>query len=97
LGKFFSFISLKIGKSYNPNRDGDDLYIKSQGHKIYKYAIMTVPKVVKRSLDEAGLTLTDVKKVLLHQANQKMDVAILSRLFELYKIENIPLLAESIT
>jgi 3-oxoacyl-[acyl-carrier-protein] synthase-3 len=27
---------------------------------------------------------------LIHQANQKMDVAILSRLFKLYKIENIP-------
>jgi 3-oxoacyl-[acyl-carrier-protein] synthase-3 len=26
----------------------------------------------------------------MHQANQKMDVAILSRLFKLYKIENIP-------
>ena len=26
----------------------------------------------------------------MHQANQKMDEAILSRLFKLYKIENIP-------
>jgi 3-oxoacyl-[acyl-carrier-protein] synthase-3 len=61
-----------------------------QGHEIYKYAVRIVPEVVKQSLDKAGLTLTDVKKVLIHQANQKMDVAILSRLFKLYKIENIP-------
>jgi 3-oxoacyl-[acyl-carrier-protein] synthase III len=81
---------LGVGNSYNPNRNGDDLYIKMQGHKIYKYAVRTVPQVVKQSLDKAGLTLTDVKKVLMHQANQKMDEAILSRLFKLYKIENIP-------
>ena len=81
---------LGVGKSYNPSRNGDQLYIKMQGHEIYKYAVRTVPEVVKQSLDKVGLTLTDVKKVLIHQANQKMDVAILSRLFKLYKIENIP-------
>ena len=81
---------LGVGKSYNPGRNGDNLYIKMQGHEIYKYAVRTVPEVVKQSLDKAGLTLTDVKKVLMHQANQKMDAAILSRLFKLYKIENIP-------
>jgi 3-oxoacyl-[acyl-carrier-protein] synthase-3 len=60
------------------------------GHEIYKYSVRTVPKVVKKSLDEAEVTLTDVKKVLIHQANQKMDEAILERLFKLYNIKNIP-------
>jgi 3-oxoacyl-[acyl-carrier-protein] synthase-3 len=45
---------------------------------------------VQQSLEKAGLTLTDVKKVLIHQANQKMDEAILARLFNLYKIKDIP-------
>jgi len=81
---------LGVGKSYNPSHGDDTLYIKMQGHEIYKYAVRTVPEVVKRSLDKAGLTLTDVKKVLIHQANQKMDEAILARLFKLYKIEDIP-------
>ncbi|MEJ2102385.1 MAG: 3-oxoacyl-[acyl-carrier-protein] synthase III C-terminal domain-containing protein, partial [Desulfobacterales bacterium] len=81
---------LGVGNSYNPGRNGDKLYIKMQGHKIFKYAVRTVPEVVKQSLDQAGLNLTDVKKVLMHQANQKMDEAILLRLFKLYKIENIP-------
>jgi 3-oxoacyl-[acyl-carrier-protein] synthase III len=81
---------LGVGKSYNPRCDGNALYIKMQGHEIYKYAVRTVPEVVKQSLDKAGLTLTDVKKVLMHQANQKMDEAILSRLYKLYKIETIP-------
>jgi len=81
---------LGVGKSYNPKHAGDELYLKMQGHEIYKYSVRTVPEVVKQSLDKAGLMLTDVKKVLIHQANQKMDEAILARLFKLYQIDNIP-------
>ena len=81
---------LRIGKSYNPDYYGDDLFVKMNGHEIYKYAVRTVPLVVKQSLDKAGFTLTDVKKVLIHQANQKMDEAILERLFKLYQVKNIP-------
>ena len=81
---------LGVGKSYNPGHEGDELFIKMQGHEIYKYAVRTVPEVVKQSLDKAGLTLSDVKKVLIHQANQKMDEAILARLFKIYKIKSIP-------
>jgi 3-oxoacyl-[acyl-carrier-protein] synthase-3 len=80
---------LWVDKSYNPDHDGDDLFIKMDGRRVYKYALRTVPEVVKQSLDKAGLTLTDVKKILIHQANQKMDEAILERLFKLYKIKNI--------
>ena len=85
-----SVFLLNVGKSYNPGHDGDELFIKMQGHEIYKYAVRTVPEVVKQSLDKVGLTLTNVKKVLIHQANQKMDEAILARLFKLYKIKKIP-------
>jgi 3-oxoacyl-[acyl-carrier-protein] synthase-3 len=81
---------LWLGKSSNPACNGHGLYLKMYGHEIYKYAVRTVPEVVKRSLDKAGLTLTDVEKVLIHQANQKMDEAILKRLFKLYKVAKIP-------
>jgi 3-oxoacyl-[acyl-carrier-protein] synthase-3 len=81
---------LWIDKSYNPNLDGGSMFLKMQGHEIYKYAVKTVPEVVKQSLDKAGYTLRDVKKVLIHQANQKMDEAILKRLFKLYKTKDIP-------
>ncbi len=81
---------LTLGKSYGPSRNGNELFVKMHGHDIYKYAVRTVPKVVKQSLDKAGLTLSDVKKVLIHQANQKMDEAILDRIFKLYKIDEIP-------
>ncbi|MBW2065413.1 MAG: ketoacyl-ACP synthase III [Deltaproteobacteria bacterium] len=81
---------LWIDKSYNPNLNSGRLFLKMRGHDIYKYAVKTVPEVVKQSLDRAGVTLTDVKKVLIHQANQKMDEAILKRLFKLYNIKDIP-------
>ncbi len=60
------------------------------GRKLYNYALTNVPGVVKKSLDKAGLDLADVKKVFLHQANAKMDEAILKRLFKLYKVAEIP-------
>ena len=67
-----------------------ELYLKMRGRKLYEYALTTVPGVVKESLDKAGLNLGDVSKVLLHQANAKMDEAILKRLFKVYGIQEIP-------
>ena len=79
-----------IGKSYNPNHKGNELTLKMHGHDIFRYAVKIVPEVVRQSLDKVGLTLTDVKKVLVHQANEKLDQAILKRLFKLYKVKDIP-------
>jgi 3-oxoacyl-[acyl-carrier-protein] synthase-3 len=73
---------LRLGKSYHPDRHGDELFIKMDGHDIYRYALKTVPLVVKQALDKAGLMLGDVQKILMHQANAKMDDAILKRLFQ---------------
>ncbi|HKI87424.1 MAG TPA: hypothetical protein VKA38_00260, partial [Draconibacterium sp.] len=66
---------LTLGKSSNPDIEGDELFIKMAGHKLYIYAINTVPGVVKESIDKAGLDLSDIKKVFIHQANEKMDEA----------------------
>jgi 3-oxoacyl-[acyl-carrier-protein] synthase-3 len=81
---------LRMGKSYGPTCSEGNLYLKMEGHDIYRYAVRMVPEVVKQSLDKAGLTLTDVEKVIIHQANQKMDEAILKRLFKLYRVKEIP-------
>ncbi|MDO8951141.1 MAG: ketoacyl-ACP synthase III [Draconibacterium sp.] len=75
---------LTLGGSYHPDFQGNELYIKMIGHKLYVYAISTVPKVVKESLDKAGLHLTNIKKVFIHQANEKMDEVILNNVFKLY-------------
>ena len=76
---------LWMGESYNPDFEDNRLFLKMFGRKLYNYALTNVPGVVKQSLDRAGLDLSDVSKVFLHQANAKMDEAILVRLFRLYK------------
>lgn len=81
---------IRLGAPYHPLNGGNDKFLKMQGHNIYKYALRTVPLVVKQALEKSGLTLADVSKVLIHQANEKMDAAILKRLFKLYGIDDIP-------
>jgi 3-oxoacyl-[acyl-carrier-protein] synthase-3 len=88
---------LWMGKSFDPQHAGNELYLKMDGHKLYEYALKTVPLVVKESLEKAGLPITEIKKVLIHQANEKMDEAILKRLFKLcggaaFKPEVMPMI-----
>lgn len=60
------------------------------GRKIYNYALTNVPKAIKSCLDKSGLDIADVSKILIHQANEKMDVAIGQRLYSLYGIDEMP-------
>ena len=57
------------------------------GRKVYEFAIVHVPKAMKDCLDESEYSIKDVKKVFLHQANEKMDEAIVNRFFKLYDME----------
>jgi 3-oxoacyl-[acyl-carrier-protein] synthase-3 len=81
---------LWMGDSFNQAAERGWLTLKMQGRKLYEYALTTVPGVVRQALERAGLTLAGVKKVLIHQANGKMDDAILKRLFRLYGMQDIP-------
>ncbi len=80
---------LNMGLSYTGN-DTDSLYIKMNGRKVYEFALNHVPLVVKSVLDKAGVHISEISKVLIHQANEKMDAAILDRLFKLYDINEVP-------
>jgi len=60
-------------------------YIKMYGRKIYEFALYNVPQAMKAALDKSGIPIEDVKKVLIHQANEKMDEAIIKRFYKLYK------------
>ena len=59
-------------------------YIKMYGRKIYEFALTNVPLAMKSCLEESGVDISDVKKILIHQANEKMDEAIVTRFYELY-------------
>ncbi|HEY5499128.1 MAG TPA: ketoacyl-ACP synthase III [Bacteroidales bacterium] len=82
---------LVMGPSYNPNYEKkNDLFIKMNGRRLYQYALETVPLAIKACLEKSNISLVDIKKVLIHQANGKMDDAILKRLYALYNITEVP-------
>ena len=82
---------LYMGKSYKPdNENQDDIFLKMHGRKLYQYAIEKVPQTIKECLEKSNIHLSEIKKALIHQANGKMDEAILKRLFGLYDIVDVP-------
>jgi len=82
---------LHMGKSYNPDyQEKDTLFLKMDGRRLYQYALETVPQAIKDCLEKSKINLRQIKCVLIHQANGKMDDAILKRLYGLYDIVDIP-------
>ncbi len=75
---------LFFGKSNNNDLDPNVRYIKMHGRKIYEFALSHVPKAMYDCLEKSGLKITDVSKILIHQANEKMDDAIVQRFYKLY-------------
>ncbi|NHM00760.1 3-oxoacyl-ACP synthase III family protein [Flavobacterium difficile] len=78
---------LFFGNSFNKNLDADVRYIKMHGRKIYEFALSNVPNAMKLCLEKSGYKITDVKKILIHQANEKMDEAIIKRFYKLHNEE----------
>ncbi|RLJ97700.1 3-oxoacyl-ACP synthase III family protein [Tenacibaculum discolor] len=76
---------LFFGNSNDKNKDKDVRYIKMHGRKIYEFALTNVPKAMQTALDKSGVSINDVKKIFIHQANEKMDEAIIKRFYRLYK------------
>jgi 3-oxoacyl-[acyl-carrier-protein] synthase-3 len=81
---------LFMGSSYNPEAFLEALFLKMEGRKLYRYALNNVATAIREALDRAKVDLRDVKKVLIHQANGKMDEAILAAVYELYGMGEPP-------
>ncbi|WP_415326944.1 3-oxoacyl-ACP synthase III family protein [Chryseobacterium sp. MMS23-Vi53] len=79
---------LYFGKSYNNDSCPSVKYIKMDGRKIYEFALKNVPEAMKQCLDKSGYSINSLDKILIHQANEKMDEAIVERFYQLY---NVPL------
>ena len=80
---------LYFGNSFNKILDPDVRYIKMQGRKIYEFALSQVPKAMAECLDNSGIDISQLKKILIHQANEKMDEAIIQRFYKIYK-QDVP-------
>jgi 3-oxoacyl-[acyl-carrier-protein] synthase-3 len=72
---------------YGPSNDSrkGTKYIKMFGRKVYEFALNKVPLAIQNCLDASGTDIDEVKKIFIHQANLKMDDAIIKRLYRLYK------------
>lgn len=75
---------LTMGPSYNEGVFLEAIFLKMEGRKLYKYALQNVAAAIKQCLDKAGVPIGQLKKLLIHQANGKMDEAILEALYDLY-------------
>ena len=79
-----------MGPSYYPGSDPRIRYIKMKGRKVYEYAIKHVAEAMKSCLDKAGVDIHQLKKIFIHQANEKMDEGIIRVLYKLYGLKEIP-------
>jgi len=77
---------IDMRKSYKSCNGDASLYIKMKGRKVYEYALKQVPAAMKACLDQAGVDIRQVSKILIHQANEKMDEEIVKRLYALYDL-----------
>lgn len=77
---------LNFGESYNSEDQSGTKYIKMSGRKIYEFALTHVPQAMKKCLDESSYTINDLSKILIHQANEKMDEEIVKRFYNLYNL-----------
>ncbi|RBW54274.1 ketoacyl-ACP synthase III [Tenacibaculum sp. E3R01] len=75
---------LFFDRSYNKDTNSDINYMKMHGRKIYEFALNNVPNAMKAALDKSGIEINQLKKVFIHQANEKMDEAIIKRFYRLY-------------
>ena len=76
-----------FGNSNNLEDQNPRKYIKMNGRKIYNFALTNVPKAMKSCLEDSGYDIKDLKKILIHQANEKMDEAIVKRFYGLYDMQ----------
>lgn len=79
-----------MGKSYGLNTDDSIKYMKMKGRKVYEYALKYVPEAIKECIDKSGVTIEAIKKIFIHQANEKMDEAIVQALYKLYGYKEAP-------
>ncbi len=78
---------LENGPSLKEDYVGSNKNIRMKGRKVYEFALKNVPNAIKATIEQANIDIDDVSKILLHQANAKMDHAMIERLYKLYNKE----------
>lgn len=81
---------LYAGPSQKPGEDPNERFIKMKGRKIYEFALKYVPSAMKKAVDNAGIEVNSIDKIFMHQANAKLDHAVVERFYRQFGIKEIP-------
>lgn len=81
---------INMGKSYLPDADPGIRYLKMKGRKVYEFAIKVVPQAMKECIEKSGVSIDEVKKIFIHQANEKMDEVIIKNMYKLFGFAQPP-------
>jgi 3-oxoacyl-[acyl-carrier-protein] synthase-3 len=79
-----------MGKSNYPESDPAIRYLKMQGRKVYEFALKAVPEAIIACMNASRVAIREVKKIFIHQANEKMDTAIIKALYSAFNIGEPP-------
>ena len=79
-----------MGKGYFPHSDPRIRYLKMQGRKVYEFALKVVPAAMKECLERSKVEIQSLKKIFIHQANEKMDIAIVKAFYKLFNSDTVP-------
>jgi 3-oxoacyl-[acyl-carrier-protein] synthase-3 len=77
------FITRRLGSRYPAtveNLEAGHQYLSLQGREVYKVVVNLLPQMVKDSVAEAGLEMSDLKWILCHQMNLRIMEAASKRL-----------------
>src|SRR5574338_306663 len=81
---------INMGMAFNPGSDPRIRFIKMKGRKVYEFAMKHVPAAMRECLEKSNVSIDQLKKIFIHQANEKMDQGIIKRLYQLYNISEPP-------
>ncbi|HVU99669.1 MAG TPA: ketoacyl-ACP synthase III [Puia sp.] len=81
---------IHMGNPLHPEKFPHARYLKMKGRKVYEYALRHVPTAMKDCLDKSGHPIESLKAIFIHQANEKMDEAIVKAFYGLYGIVEPP-------
>ncbi|MDP4149536.1 MAG: ketoacyl-ACP synthase III [Bacteroidota bacterium] len=79
-----------MGKSCFPHSDPRVRYLKMQGRKVYEFALKRVPEAMKVCIEASHVPISGLKKIFIHQANEKMDAAIIKAFYALFPGSKAP-------
>ncbi|MBC9929056.1 3-oxoacyl-ACP synthase III family protein [Chitinophaga qingshengii] len=77
---------INTGVSNAPEDHSGIKYVKMQGRRVYEFALKHVPEAIKACIDATGVPISDIRKIFIHQANEKLDEAIIKALYKLYDL-----------